>query len=72
MSVPLDEAQAKLAQLLERVHAGEDVVISKAGKPYVRLVPVGDTPRRVPGLLKGVLDDKAFFDPLPEEELESL
>ena len=47
---------------------GEEVVIAKRGKPFVRLVPVEDqTPRR-PGIANGRLTD-AFFEPLPDDEL---
>ena len=32
-------AKTHLSQLLERAHAGEEIIIAKAGKPYARLVP---------------------------------
>jgi prevent-host-death family protein len=55
--------------LLERVQAGEEIVIAKAGTPCARLVPLHPRrPTRTPGRLAGRLDD-AFFEPLPEEEL---
>ncbi len=68
--VNVDEAKAHLLQLLERVRAGEEVIIAKAGKPIARLVPLAPLEPRKPGLLKGQVGD-AFFDPLPEEELEA-
>jgi prevent-host-death family protein len=34
------EAKAKLSELIARAMAGEDVVISRDGKPAVRLAPV--------------------------------
>lgn len=33
------EAQTKLEQLLDRVEAGEEVVITRRGRPVARLVP---------------------------------
>jgi antitoxin (DNA-binding transcriptional repressor) of toxin-antitoxin stability system len=47
---------------------GEVVVITKAGKPRVRLVPLDQPPRRA-GAAKGKAALKpAFFDPLPDNE----
>lgn len=66
----MHEAKTHFSRLLERAHAGEEIVIAKNGEPYARLVPLGKPRAREPGLLKGKLDD-AFFDPLPEEELEA-
>jgi prevent-host-death family protein len=34
------EAKTGLSQLVERAAKGEEVIIAKAGKPMVRLVPV--------------------------------
>jgi antitoxin (DNA-binding transcriptional repressor) of toxin-antitoxin stability system len=56
---------------LERVAAGEEVVICKAGNPVAKLVPIqpGVGPR-VPGSMKGLIrlhDD--FDDPLPPDLL---
>ena len=65
------EAKTQLSDLLKRVEAGEDIVIARAGKPVVRLVPVekrtGKRPGR--GSLKGKIwlsDD--FDDPMPDIE----
>ena len=71
--VNVHEAKTHLSKLLERAHAGEEIVLAKAGKPYARLVPLKteEKPRRQPGLLKGWdIPDSAFFDPLPDEELK--
>ena len=66
--VNVHQAKTQLSRLLERVHAGEEIVLAKAGKPYARLVPLEHKPR-VFGIVEGKVDD-AFFEPLPEEELE--
>ncbi|ADH62053.1 prevent-host-death family protein [Allomeiothermus silvanus DSM 9946] len=39
--VTVHQAKQQLSELLERVHAGEEVVVSKYGKPYAKLVPLG-------------------------------
>ncbi|MCA9532752.1 MAG: type II toxin-antitoxin system prevent-host-death family antitoxin [Myxococcales bacterium] len=36
-----EEARTHLPELLERAHRGERSVITKRGKPYAELVPVG-------------------------------
>jgi prevent-host-death family protein len=67
--VNLYDAKTQLSRLLDRAAAGEDIVIGRAGKPVVRLVPVeGMTPRQ-PGLLKGLAVPDGLFDLLPEDEL---
>ena len=67
--VSVSEAKTHLSQLLERVRAGEEVVILKSGKPYARLVPATKVEPRKPGLLGDAKGDDSFFDPLPEAEL---
>jgi prevent-host-death family protein len=66
--INVHEAKTHLSRILDRVHRGEEIVLAKAGKPYVKLVPVRPGKRRRPGLLKGRVT-AAFFEPLPEEEL---
>ena len=71
MATNVHEAKTHFSKLLERAHAGEEVIISKAGKPYAKLVPLEPVvkPKRMPGRLKGKLPD-SFFDPMTEEELQ--
>ena len=45
----MHEAKSKLSQLADKAHAGEVVVIAKAGKPYVDLVPHRERRVREPG-----------------------
>lgn len=68
--INIHEAKTQLSKLLERAHRGEEVVISKGGKPYARLVPLEPLPPRKGGWLKGKLG-RAFWEPLPEEELQA-
>lgn len=54
MMVNMHEAKTHLSRLVERVEAGEEVVIGRAGRPVARLVPYREvaSPRR-PGALRG-------------------
>ena len=65
-TVSVHQAKTRLATLLERVHAGEEVIITKDGQPYARLCPLEKPLPRRPGLLAGKVGE-AFFGPLPEE-----
>jgi len=40
LSIPLAEAKNRLSELILRAEGGEDIAITKRGKPTVRLVPV--------------------------------
>jgi prevent-host-death family protein len=66
-TVNVHQAKTHLSRLLDRAHAGEEIVIAKSGQPYARLVPLaGEQPRRQSGTLKGFVTlTDAFFDPLP-------
>ncbi len=70
MLVNIHRAKAQLSELLERAARGEEIVIAKRGKPFVRLVAIEDHAPRRPGLAKGRLTE-AFFEPLPADELEA-
>ncbi len=52
----LHEAKTHLSRLVDRAAAGEEIVISKAGKPMAKLVPyaVAATPRKG-GFLKDLI-----------------
>jgi prevent-host-death family protein len=67
------EAKTHLSRLLERVAAGEEVIIAKAGVPVARLVPVVlPLDQRPLGTEQGrvfIADD--FDAPLPADVLDS-
>ena len=69
--VTVHAAKTHLSKLIARACAGEDVVIARGRTPVVRLVPVGKVkPRRRFGAMRGRAGTtKAFFAPLPPEEL---
>ena len=54
MQVNLHDAKTHLSRYVDRALAGEEVVIARAGKPLVRLMPVETKAApRVGGFLKG-------------------
>ena len=69
--VNVHEAKTQLSRLLARVEAGEEVLISRAGRPIARLVPARKARgRREPGRFVGrgrIADD--FNAALPPEVL---
>ncbi|MFH7320911.1 type II toxin-antitoxin system Phd/YefM family antitoxin [Desulfurivibrio sp. D14AmB] len=67
--VNVHEAKTHFSRLLEKAHAGQEIILAKSGKPYARLVPLApDSGKRRPGRLKGRVG-AAFFEPLPDAEL---
>ncbi len=67
--VNVHDAKTHFSRILEQAHAGQEIVLAKAGKPYARLMPLAaDTGRRQPGRLAGRIEAD-FFDSLPDAEL---
>jgi antitoxin (DNA-binding transcriptional repressor) of toxin-antitoxin stability system len=66
--VNMHEAKTRLSELAELVHRGEKVVIAKAGKPYLDLLPHrAQRKKRKPGRLAGKIRMAADFDRTPAE-----
>lgn len=69
--VSLYDAKTHLSELVERAARGEEITITKSGKPKARLVPLApaDTRHlRIPGRGKGKVWVAPDFDaPLPPE-----
>ncbi len=55
MNIPITEAKAQLTELVRRAENGETVVLTRHGKPAVRLVPA-EQPK--PGRLDRALIDE--------------
>ena len=70
-TVNIHEAKTHLSRLIEEVAEGEEVVIAKAGKPVVRMVPFvkPKSPRRLGGLKGKIRTTDDFDAPLPDELL---
>jgi prevent-host-death family protein len=71
ITVNIHEAKTHLSRLLQRVMAGEEIILAKAGKPVARLVPFTAQPmQRLPGSAKGQIWIAPDFDaPLPDKLL---
>jgi prevent-host-death family protein len=79
-TVNIHTAKTHLSSLIAEAEAGESIVIARAGKPAVKLVPVKKKSAkpvksktrldRKPGFLKGkIWIGPDFDDPLPENML---
>jgi prevent-host-death family protein len=71
-TVNVHEAKTHLSRLLNRISAGEEIIISKAGKPMARLVAWREPVlKRKPGLDRGkFLVPDNFDEPLPADVLD--
>jgi prevent-host-death family protein len=70
----MHEAKSQLSKLVDAALAGEEVVIARAGKPAVRLVPADAFSGRKLGTLAGTVPDEildAMLAPLPDEVIDS-
>lgn len=76
--VTLPEATANIAQLLDRVMQGEEIIISQNGQPIAQISPANrdsslqpNRSPRVPGQYAGkfIVPDN-FNEPLPDDILE--
>ena len=71
--VTVHEAKTNLSKLIAEVLAGGEVVIARGKEPVARLVAI-NAPKKKP--LLGRYPEKfelgdAFFEPLPDDELEA-
>lgn len=67
-TVNIHDAKTHFSKLLRQVASGSEIIISKAGEPIAKLVPV-DHPHtdRKPGSAKGKVQlKKSFFEPMPD------
>lgn len=70
MEVNIHDAKTHLSRLLQRVAAGEEITISRAGKPVAKLIAVTEKAVRPLGFLEGQVYMAADFDaPLPDDVL---
>ena len=70
-SINVQQAKTHLSRLLEEAVEGEDIIIAKAGRPYVRLVSClpEATPRKLGGW-EGRVRVAADFDETPDEIIQ--
>jgi prevent-host-death family protein len=72
-TVNIYDAKTRLSQLVERASGGEEIIIAKAGKPLVKLVPVRAPKkrRRPAGVFVGTGLLEALDEPWPQEILDA-
>jgi prevent-host-death family protein len=71
-TVTIHQAKTNLSRLIARARAGEEIVIAKGDVPVARLLPLAPPQGRKFGAMRGrARTGKAFFEPLPPEELEA-
>ena len=65
----IHEAKTHFSKLINRVIAGEEVIIEKAGKPVAKLIPYEQShkPRQPWGSWQGKVRIADDFDELPED-----
>ncbi|HKI33887.1 MAG TPA: hypothetical protein VKA46_18685 [Gemmataceae bacterium] len=68
-TMPLDQAEGHLAEIVERLAPGEEIVFTRDDKPVATIRAMPTTPREPPrfGTLKGsILYIAPDFDAIPE------
>lgn len=74
-TVNIAEAKSKLSALVAAALAGETVLLSRAGKSVIRLVPILAPQKRRIGILKdyGWIGSTSLnvFDPEPEDQIDT-
>jgi len=70
-NLTVDEAQAHLAEIIDRLTPGEEVVLTRGDKPVATIRATPPPPREAPrlGTLRGTVLSMAHFDD-PLEEFE--
>jgi prevent-host-death family protein len=73
-TVNIHEAKTHLSRLLDQAMAGEEIIIAKAGKPIVKLVPIDAAPKkkRQLGLYAGQFSVPDDFDTAFQDEIIAL
>jgi len=62
-TINIYEAKTRLSQLVDQAAAGEDVIVSRNGKPLVRITRLTDPNRAIRfGLLQGAIHVSDDFD----------
>lgn len=73
MRIAIAEAKAQFSELLRRAEAGEEIELTRYGRPVARLIAAGPAPRRpLIGALRGRIDIAPDFDELPEGFAEAM
>ncbi|MBI5488057.1 MAG: type II toxin-antitoxin system Phd/YefM family antitoxin [Deltaproteobacteria bacterium] len=67
-TVNIHEAKTNFSRLIERVEAGQKILIARAGKPVAMLVPIpAERKKRRLGLCAGQVQVAGDFEDLPPD-----
>jgi len=74
--VSIHQAKTDLSELIQRVEAGEEIVIERDDHPVAKLVPVFDNEKQVCGYgrfshLRDTIPRDLFLEPMSEDELDA-
>jgi prevent-host-death family protein len=63
--IDINDAKTQLSKLVERAEAGEDIIITRGGRPVAKLIPVRtQAVVRTPGRMRGRIRIGRDFDAL--------
>jgi antitoxin (DNA-binding transcriptional repressor) of toxin-antitoxin stability system len=74
MKLNIHEAKTHLSKYLAKLKAGDRIVLCRRNQPVAEITPLPEAPARPRpiGLAKGrVVVPRSFFEPLPEEVLQT-
>jgi prevent-host-death family protein len=75
IEVTVEQATARMNELLDRANAGEEIIMVRSGHPVARLVPYTPeraTAPRIPGRCAGQIVVAGDFNaPLPDDLLDA-
>lgn len=70
-TINMHEAKTHLSRLADRAHGGEEIILSKAGKPWARLMPLRPGEAQEPIQVQ-VLTEPDWFAPSTEEDIQEM
>ena len=75
ITVNIHQAKTQLSKLVDQAAAGESFIIAKAGKPMVKVVPLGGVEKGTAGRLgfmAGEMKIPEDFDQMGAQEIEGM
>lgn len=75
ITVNIHQAKTQLSKLVDQAAAGESFIIAKAGKPMVKVVPLGGVEKSTAGRLgfmAGEIDIPEDFDQMGAQKIEDM
>jgi prevent-host-death family protein len=69
ITVKISEAKIRLSELLEKVEAGEEVIIARGKEPIARLVAVNDRRTQIEEAIEAIKAVRSSSKPTTTEEI---